>query len=273
MNMDRPHPSGAAPRDSFGAARDPSGAAPRDWDASTYDRIANPMTQWGEAVVDRLTLTGSERVLDAGCGSGRVTERLLARLPTGTVVALDASPRMVDEARRRLAAFGDQVEYLVADLGSPLAIRPVDAILSTATFHWVADHEALFANLAAVLKPGGQLVAQCGGAGNLATVMAVLDEVDPDRRAWRPWHFATPEDTRQRLEAAGFRDIDVWLHDEPTVLSPETVPEYLRTIIFGATLERMAEADREPFVQAMAARIPGGLLDYVRLNIVARRAG
>lgn len=245
----------------------------RDWDAPTYDRIANPMTRWGEAVVDRLALTGSERVLDAGCGSGRVTELLLAKLPHGSVIALDGSPSMVDEARRRLAAFGDRVEYMVADLGQPLAIPRVDAILSTATFHWLPDHDALFANLAAVLRPGGQLVAQCGGGNNLAAVIAAFDNLDPGRRYWRPWHFATPEDTRRRLEAAGFGEVDVWLHDEPTDLPRETVPEYLRTIIFGATLERMAEAEREPFVRALAARIPDGHLDYVRLNIVARRAG
>ena len=243
----------------------------RDWDAQTYDRIANPMARWGEAVLDRLTLSGSERVLDAGCGSGRVTQRLLERLPHGSVIALDASPRMIEEARQRLASFGDRVDFVVADLALPLPAGPVDAILSTATFHWIADHDALFRNLAAVLRPNGQLVAQCGGAGNLATVMAVIDDLDPEHRLWRPWHFATPEETRGRLEAAGFARVEVWLNEEPTAIEPDAVAEYLRTIILGSTLERMAERDREPFVQAVAAGIPGGHLDYVRLNIVARR--
>jgi trans-aconitate 2-methyltransferase len=247
-------------------------AAPRDWDAQTYDRIANPMARWGAAVVERLPLTGSERVLDAGCGSGRVTEELLARLPDGTVVALDASPQMVEEARRRLARFGERVSYVVADLGRPLPVEPVDAIISTATFHWVADHDALFANLAAVLRPGGPLVAQCGGAGNLASVMAILDDLDPDRELWRPWHFATPLATRERLLRAGFVDVETWLHEEPTTIPVETVADYLRTIILGATLERMPEAARGPLVEAVASRIPDGRLDYVRLNITARRA-
>jgi len=246
---------------------------PRDWDARTYDRIANPMARWGTAVLEGLPLTGAERVLDAGCGSGRVTEELLGRLPEGSVVALDASPRMIEEARRRLAAFGDRVEYVVADLGRPLAIAPVDAILSTATFHWVADHYALFRNLAAVVRPNGPFVAQCGGAGNLATVMAALDEVDPDRSLYRPWHFATPEATSQRLLAAGFRDVEVWLHDEPTDIPPDALHDYLRTIILGSTLERMPEAARGALVDAIAERLPGGHLDYVRLNIRARRDG
>jgi trans-aconitate 2-methyltransferase len=153
-----------------------------------------------------------------------------------------------------------------------LPIDPVDAIISTATFHWVPDHEALFANLAAVLRSGGPLVAQCGGAGNLASVMAILDELDPDGQLWRPWHFATPEATRARLEAAGFVDVDTWLHDEPTTIPTDTVADYLRAIILGATLERLPEAAREPLVAAVAARIPDGRLDYVRLNITARRA-
>jgi trans-aconitate 2-methyltransferase len=147
-----------------------------EWDATTYDRIADPMARWGEGVLDRLPLHGDEMVLDAGCGSGRVTERLLERLPRGRVLALDASSAMLAEARRRLARFGDRVSFVRADLGRPLPLDgSVDAILSTATFHWVPDQEALFANLAAVLRPGGRLVAQCGGAGNITTLNAVLD--------------------------------------------------------------------------------------------------
>src|ERR1700675_4092673 len=107
----------------------------RDWDAATYDRVAGPQTRWGSVVLDRLPLTGDERVLDAGCGSGRVTELLAARLPRGHIIALDGSAAMIGAARERLAPFGDRIEYVVADLGRPLPVDPqVDAILSTATF-------------------------------------------------------------------------------------------------------------------------------------------
>ncbi|MFL5680306.1 MAG: class I SAM-dependent methyltransferase [Chloroflexota bacterium] len=153
----------------------------RDWNAATYDRIANPQARWGAAVLDRLPLAGDERVLDAGCGTGRVTEALIERLPRGSVVALDASPAMIAEARRRLESYGDRIEYVTADLSRPLPIDgTVDAVLSTATFHWVLDHDALFAHLAAVMRPGGRLVAQCGGAGNIATLATVLRELGQD---------------------------------------------------------------------------------------------
>ncbi len=246
---------------------------PRDWDGATYDRIASPMTRWGADVLDRLPLAGHETVLDAGCGSGRVTERLAERLLRGRVVALDASSSMVAVARERLARFGGRVEYVVADLGRPLPLEAgsVDAILSTATFHWVVDHEALFASLAAVLRPGGRLVAQCGGAGNIAAVRAAIRATG---EPWEgPWTFATPDETRRRLEAAGFRDAEAWLHDEPTSIEPgEPLREYLRTVILGAHLDRLPAAQRVPFVDAVEARLPDGLIDYVRLNILATRA-
>jgi len=248
--------------------------APRDWDARTYDRIADPMTRWGTGVLDRLPLDGSERVLDAGCGSGRVTEQLLARLGAdGRVVALDGSPSMVDAARERLAAFGDRVEYVVADLGAPLPIDGhVDAVLSTATFHWVPDHDALFHHLAAVTRPGGRLVAQCGGVGNIASVKRALASVGD---GWLGTaHYETPLATTRRLDAAGYVDIECWLTDEPTRLEAgEPLRTYLRTVVLGAHLARLPADEHDAFVDAVAARLDEPVLDYVRLNITARLPG
>ena len=244
----------------------------RDWDARTYDRVADPQTRWGTIVLDRLPLAGDERVLDAGCGSGRVTELLAARLPRGRVVALDGSPAMIDAARERLAPFGDRIEYVVADLGEPLPIEgTVDAILSTATFHWVPDHDALFANLAAVLRPGGLLVAQFGGVGNVASVTKVLATIGD---GWLgPAHFETPLATVRRLDAAGFVDIECWLKDEPTWFEPgEPFEAFLRTVVLGPNLDRLPSGEREAFVHEVASRLPEPLIDYVRLNVVARRS-
>ena len=250
----------------------------REWDATTYDRIADPMTRWGAAVVDRLPLAGAERVLDAGCGSGRVTELLLARLPRGHAIALDASRAMVAEAQRRLAPFGDRVTYVVADLLDPIPIdAPVDGVFSTATFHWITNHEGLFANLAAVLRSRGWLQAQCGGRGNIASVLDAASAVAPEfglDPAWRGNKlFAGPEDTRHRLEAAGFVGVETWLHPEPTPLEPgEPLETYLATIILRDHVALVDEADRAAYVHAVAEAMPKPQIDYVRLNIVATRA-
>ena len=245
---------------------------PRDWDARTYDRVADPQTRWGRAVLDRLPLTGDERILDAGCGSGRVTEALASRLPRGRVVALDASASMIEAARERLAPFGDRIEYVVADLGLPLPLHePVDAILSTATLHWVPDHDALFANLGAVLRPGGWLVAQCGGVGNIASVKQVLATIGD---GWQgDAHYETPLETVRRLDAAGFVEIECWLTYEPTRFEPgEPLETFLRTVILGAHVERLPAGERDAFVHTVADRLPEPVIDYVRLNIVARRS-
>jgi trans-aconitate 2-methyltransferase len=243
----------------------------RDWDARTYDRVADPMTRWGRIVLERLPLDGDERVLDAGCGTGRVTELLVERLPRGTVVALDGSPAMVQAAGERLARFGDRVEYVVADLGQPLPITsPVDAVLSTATFHWVPDHDTLFRNLAAVIRPGGRLVAQCGGAGNIASIQRVLATIGD---GWLgAVHFETVLDTTRRLDGAGFVDIECWLTDEPTRFAPgEPFETYLRTVVLGAHLERLPPDEHDDFVRAVAQGVGEPVIDYVRLNIVAIR--
>jgi trans-aconitate 2-methyltransferase len=223
-------------------------------------------------VLDRLPLAGDERVLDAGCGSGRVTELLAARLPHGRVVALDGSAAMIEAARQRLERFGDRVEFVVADLARPLPIEgDVDAILSTATFHWIVDHDALFANLAAVLRPGGRLVAQCGGVGNIASVQRALATI---RDGWLgPVNFATPMATVRRLDAAGFVDIECWLTDEPTRFQPgEPFETFLRTVVLGPHLDRLPPEEHAAFVHEVASRMPEPLIDYVRLNIVARRS-
>jgi trans-aconitate 2-methyltransferase len=246
---------------------------PADWNAASYDKVADPQARWGAEVLQRLSLEGDETVLDAGCGTGRVTELLLARLPRGRVVALDASASMLEQARARLAGLDDRVTYVQADLEQPLPIaEQVDAVLSTATFHWVMHHDALFANLAAVLRPGGSLVAQCGGYGNIARFIEVASSVDPDfvRNAH---NFQTPEATARRLERSGFVEIQTWLSDAPTPFaSIDELEAFLGTVCLRVHVAQLPEERRAPFIHEVAARMPERILDYVRLNITARRA-
>lgn len=256
---------------------------PHEWNAGEYERLADPMTRWGGQVLERLQLNGNETVLDAGCGTGRVTEQLLARLPNGTVIGVDASSAMIEQAKERFAG-NPRVTLLAADLTALELPEQVDAILSTATFHWILDHNKLFSQLAKVLRPGGQLVAQCGGATNIAGTMAAIDEVmhSPTYAVafadWRsPWEYATPEVTAERLTRAGFTDIHTWLNPEPTPLpSPQHLADYLETIILGRHVLQLPPEQHRPFAEAVAdtilRRTGQALIDYVRLNIVARRA-
>ncbi len=239
---------------------------PREWDASSYDRVSDPQIAMARDVIDRLDLQGEERVLDAGCGTGRVTTLVAERVPEGHVIAVDGSEAMVAETRRR------GIEAFVSDLVELQLDEPVDAVLSTATFHWIEDHEALFARLFAALKPGGRLAAQCGGAGNIANVQVAIDAVDdPAFRGWAgPWNYATPEQTRARLERVGFTDVWTWL--QPWPVEPADPHEYFTTVILGSHLERLPGDEQAPFVDAVLKQMGEAVrANYVRLNILARR--
>ncbi len=245
------------------------------WDGATYDRVANPQARWGASVLERLALHGDETVLDCGCGSGRVTEQLLAALLTGKVIALDASRSMLDQARRRLGGAGEHVRFVEADLLqlSPLTLgddAPVDAVFSSATFHWIPDHARLFTNLAGVLRAGGRMSAQCGAEGNISRLLAVAQGVGLERVS--VWEYASAEVTRVRLEAAGFEDVQVWTHEEPTRFDDEAeLTEYLETVCFGQAAASMREDHRRQLLGAVVAAMPEPVIDYVRLNMVARR--
>lgn len=246
----------------------------REWDASAYETLNAPMTERGNDAVGRLALHGDETVLDAGCGTGAVTATLLERLPRGRVIALDGSAQMLDGARARFE--GDpRVSFVHADLGQPLVLpsaseQQVDAIVSTSTFHWVRDHDALFHHLAAVLRPGGQLVVDCGGAGNIAAVLDALAELGhPDY----PWTYAGVAETEQRLSAAGFVDLDVRLVPRVTRLAGVELERFLTSVVLRTYVAELGEEAGAQLVDGVAARLPDGELHWVRLEIVARRGG
>jgi trans-aconitate 2-methyltransferase len=248
---------------------------PREWDAETYDALAFPQFAWGVEVVERLELSGSETVLDAGCGSGRVSAELLKRLPEGRLIAVDGSEAMIAKARERL---GDDVTYLVADLSELALEEPVDLIFSTATFHWIVDHERLFARLHAALRPAGRLVAQCGGQGNvaehakaIAAAMAQPQFAPHFEGMEAMWNFAGPEETERRLRAAGFAEARCWL--EPKPVTPEQPLEFTETVTLGPHLDRLPAELRRPFAEAVLDLCEKPLtLDYMRLNIEATAA-
>lgn len=248
----------------------------RAWDAEGYQRVSDPMVEMALEVLDRLPLRGHETVLDAGCGTGRVTELLARRLPRGRVIAVDADQGMIDEARRHLGSRADVrlADLLELDLG-----EPVDVVFSTATFHWIADHDGLFDRLHGALVPAGRLVAQCGGEGNIANVLGAAGRAGTEapfaehlEGFERPHHFAGPEETAARLEGAGFTDVRCWLERRPVV--PDEPHAYLEVIPLGPHVRRLPEGLRGPFVERVCELLGDPVtVDYVRLNIDARKPG
>lgn len=266
-----------------------AGADPRaggkEWDAAAYHRISEPQFRWGLRVLERLSLRGDEVVMDAGCGSGRLTAELCERLPRGRVVAVDQSQNMIEQAQSHLAPrFGDRVSFRVADLQELAPEEQVDGIFSTATFHWVLDHARLFRHLFASLKPGGWLVAQCGGAGNLVRIHERAEalmhgpEYARHYQGWTdPWEFASAEVTAARLRDAGFVEIETDLEPAPaTFPDAEAFRIFIERVVLRIHLGRLPDAVSKAaflakLVEQAAGDDPPYTLDYIRLNLRARR--
>jgi trans-aconitate 2-methyltransferase len=254
-----------------------------DWNAGCYHDISSPQQKWGRNVLDRMPLAGHEHVLDVGCGTGRLTGEIAARVPDGRVVGVDVSPSMLAAAAAWLREQSPTASLVLADATALPFRRAFDAVFSGATFHWVHDHAALFRSIITVLRPGGRLVAQCGGGPNLALLYARADALIRQQRFapyfedWsEPTHFADVETTVRRLTAAGFVNVEVSLEAAPTTFdSPAQFQEFIANVCVRHQVDRLLSADRTAFLReltvAAATDRPAFTLDYWRLNIAGTR--
>jgi len=258
--------------------------AAREWDSAAYHRVSAPQTSWGAKVLSRLDLRGNETVLDAGCGTGKLTRELLERLPQGRVFAVDLSTNMLRTAREHLSPeFGERVAFAAVDVQNLPFHQAFDGIFSTATFHWVIDHDRLFRSLFQALRPGGWLHAQCGGGPNLAHLRERMAGLKTSPKYARflgdysdPWCFSDAETAALRLRGAGFVDVATGTEPAPTVLeTAERYSEFVSSVIVHPHLERIPDPNlRHEFMQNLTEQAakdnPPFALDYWRLNLNAK---
>jgi trans-aconitate 2-methyltransferase len=256
----------------------PDLSAPRtarfeNWDAGRYHELSTPHAAWGSNVLGHLRLRGDETVLDLGCGTGRLAAMVLRRFPRAWVIAVDASLAMAKRARAEL---GERAGVICCDLLDLALGRPAGAAVSSATFHWIADHERLFLRVRDAVAPGASFVAQCGGAGNIAALMSLLDTVNAEApfrsylAGWAgPWHYATADATRTRLERSGFEVARCWLEQRP--VRHDRPREFLGTVVLAPYLERLPAELHPAYLDRVLQAMPDPpVLDFVRLNFVAR---
>lgn len=242
------------------------------WDAETYSNLELPHQRWGEQLLSSYRFSGDEYVLDAGCGTGRDTAKLSQRVPNGKVFAVDNSSPMLEVARKSLEEKYPNIQFCQADLLSDLSnFEMVDLVYSVAAFHWISDHSRLFRNLFQLMKPGGYLLFDCGGKGNIDEVIQAANSVIGSSDSERVWNFADAESTRINLEEAGFQVVEVRLESDPASFSSGSEFEsFLRTLILGDYLSKIEEKDRDEFVAQVARLIPSKTVDYVRLKAKAK---
>ena len=253
----------------------------REWNSAAYHRLSQPQVSWGKKVLSRLRLRGDEVVLDAGCGTGRLTAELLEALPRGRVVGVDLSQNMLATASGHLRPqFGARVGLVAADLLHLPFDRAFDGIVSTAAFHWVMDHDQLFLSLCRALRPGGWLEAQCGGGPNLAKLRKRVAALAATAKFaaffsgfCEPWFYADAEGAADALRRAGFIDVITSLESAPTVLdTPEQYSEFVSNIILCQHLKCIPDQElRSKFMAQLTEEAakdrPSFSLDYWRLNL------
>jgi trans-aconitate 2-methyltransferase len=254
-----------------------------EWNAERYHSVSAPQQAWGRKVLDRLALEGHERVLDVGCGTARVTAEIAARVPDGAVVGLDYSAAMLDTARKWLSEHAPRARLVRGDGAALPFNRAFDAIFSGATFHWMHDHAALFRSLITALRPGGRLVAQCGGGPNLALLLGRAARLMRERRFapyfedWaEPTYYSDAESAARRMHVAGFVDVEASLEAAPTAFdSPVDFQDFIANVCVRYHVARLPNADRQAFLReltvAAAGDTPPLTLDYWRLNLSGRR--
>jgi trans-aconitate 2-methyltransferase len=233
-----------------------------EWDGQKYDALPLPHQEWGKRTIAALNLLPNETLLDAGCGTGRDAQVALEILAAGKLICVDQSENMLDQCR---AAFGNDPRVTIArgDLDKPLPVTPnsVDAIMSVATLHWLSDHKNVWQNFYTALKPGGRIVTDSGGFGNLDRILELALQLFPEA-SFPDWTYANVEDTTSLLIKAGFANCNVELRPYPAVLpSYKTLARYLHTVVFKEWPLTQ--------IETLANEVTNNTVDFVRLEVMA----
>ena len=263
------------------------------WDAETYDSVSDIHEEWARKIILSKVWNGTEIIMDAGCGSGRITKILSEIVPFGKVYAIDNDQNMIKKAKDNLTGVSFknvrviQSNLLDIDFGNINSMFNI--IFSNAVLHWISDHHKIFQNFYDLLYPEGQLLIQCGGYGNLQKAISIFDDVRDSAEfntyfyEWKDeWNFAKPLDTEKILKKIGYTDINAYLEDYPVAFKDENrYSVYLKTVVLGPYLKYLpSEKLQETFIGRIIKHIKKQqeedqnqilTLDYKRLNIIASK--
>lgn len=246
------------------------------WNAELYDEKHSFVWKMAAALLDLLDAKSGEHILDLGCGTGHLTEQIAAS--GATVVGVDKSAEMIEQARQKHPA----ISFEVMDARELALAQPFDAVFSNATLHWITEPEKVIAGIAKILRSGGRFVAEFGGKGNVAELLAAT------QRAWHkldlpasqhPWYYPSIAEYSTLLEQHGLEVTYANLFERPTALEDGTRGLHNWLEMFcGVFLDALAPSQREAAMAAIERDARPTLfhddhwvMDYRRLRIVAHR--
>lgn len=247
-------------------------SAAQEWNAARYRSQCAFVADLGAPLLDLLAPKPGEKILDLGCGDGRLTARIAAA--GANVLGADSSPDMVAAT----SALGLQARLL--DGQAMDFCQEYDAVFSNAALQWMKNANAVIAGVRAALKPGGRFVGELGGFGNVSAIRAALHDALEirgfDAAARSPWFFPSHNEYRARLEAHGFT-----VHLCELIPRPTMLPHGLRSWIVNFCDSFLVDFD-EIKKQTLTAEIESRLgpilrdeqgrwwADYVRLRFSAQ---
>lgn len=258
------------------------------WDPADYHKSSPSQKVWARELIEKLGLSGNERILDIGCGDGSVTAEIASRLPHGAVAGIDSSREMIRFARKQYPpSIYPNLSFVCMDARHLTLTQEFDIAFSNAALHWITDHRPVLFGIAQVLRPGGMVVIQMGGKGNADQVFSVLDLL-VEKPRWRRYFeefsfsygFFGTEEYRMRLEDAGLDPVRVELI--PKDMSYQTREDFagwIRTT-WLPWMSQLPEDEKPAFINACIdeylemypADSEGSVhIRMVRLEVVAKK--
>jgi trans-aconitate methyltransferase len=189
------------------------------WNAKDYAKHSSAQQEWARELIAKLKLKGHERVLDIGCGDGKITAEIAGYVPDGGVVGIDSSEEMIRLARESFVNVRNpNLSFQVCDAGKLPFLDQFDVVFSNATLHWIRDHRPVIAGIQESLKPGGRILLQMGGKGNAAAILLVVEEL-MEGDEWKEYFtdfqfsfgFYGPQEYTTWISEAGLKPIRIEL--------------------------------------------------------------
>ncbi len=260
---------------SAAARRAPQRQQEKQWYAKFYETKHAVVWKSAADLIDQLDPRPDERILDLGCGTGQLAAKITSR--GAHVIGIDRSPEMIAQAQENFPGLW----FEVGDAGTFRTTHPFDAVFSNATLHWIKRPAETISRVWDALRPGGRFVAEFGGKGNIARIIAaaqgtltaqgrlVLDDNTP-------WYFPSVSEYTTLLEAQGFEVTFAQLFDRPTKLEGDTGMRNWITQFGSHFIDDLDDAERDDFFARVEAILRSTLFrdgawtaDYRRLRFVA----